>query len=75
MTAFGYHYPPGAEHDPSAPWNQPSDCEECDGTGQVEDSDGPDECQVCGGSGLEKTAADRRRDWEEWKADAERDDE
>jgi len=22
MTAFGYHYPPGAEHDPSAPWNE-----------------------------------------------------
>ena len=22
MSAFGWHYPPGAEHDPRAPWNE-----------------------------------------------------
>lgn len=30
---FGWGYPAGAEHDPSAPWNQP---------------DLPDECPKCG---------------------------
>lgn len=27
MNPFGYNYPAGAEHDPSAPWNQPDDGE------------------------------------------------
>jgi len=22
MTPFGFHYPPGAEHDQCAPWNE-----------------------------------------------------
>ncbi|MEY4387665.1 MAG: hypothetical protein RLY20_2948 [Verrucomicrobiota bacterium] len=26
MSALGYHYPAGAEHDPRAPWNQEDDC-------------------------------------------------
>ena len=34
MSVFGYNYPAGAEHDPSAPWNQPDDCEHCNGTGR-----------------------------------------
>lgn len=31
---YGWHYPPGAEHDPRAPWNQkeqhPEGCSDCD---------------------------------------------
>lgn len=38
MLESGY-YPPGAEFDPDAPWNQTESeketCEECDGTGRV----------------------------------------
>lgn len=27
---FGWHYPPGAEHDPNAPWNEkPQYCANC----------------------------------------------
>ena len=73
MNPLGYNYPAGAEHDPSAPWNQPDDCEACEGTGQVADADGPDECQVCNGTGRQKTRAELRQEWEEDKADMERD--
>jgi len=75
MNPFGHNYPAGAEHDPSAPWNQPDDCEECDGTGQVADADGPDECQVCNGTGRQKTRAELRAEYEEDKADMERESE
>lgn len=75
MNPFGYNYPAGAEHDPSAPWNQPDDCEACEGTGQVADADGPDECQVCNGTGRQKTRAELRAEYEEDKADMARDDE
>lgn len=75
LTPFGYNYPAGAEHDASAPWNQPDYCEHCDGTGQVADTDGPDECQVCGGIGRQKTRAELRAEYEEDKADMEREDE
>lgn len=54
MSALGYHYPAGAEHDPRAPWNQPGECEKCDGLGR------------------EKTRAELRAEWEEDKADMER---
>lgn len=71
MSPFGWDYPAGAEHDPRAPWNQEDadDCPECDGTGQVNDSDGPDECQVCGGSGRGETLSERRMRLLEDKAD------
>lgn len=34
-SVFGWDYPPGAEHDSRAPYNQhdPIDCPECDGEG------------------------------------------
>ncbi len=35
--AFGWDYPAGAEHDPSAPYNQPDVCERCEGTQRVPD--------------------------------------
>ena len=75
MNPFGYNYRAGAEHDASAPWNQPAVCEGCDGTGQVADADGPDECQVCNGTGRQKTRAELRAEYEEDKADMEREDE
>lgn len=81
MSALGYHYPAGAEHDPRAPWNQPGECEECDGKGSVllpgEDvGDEPEaaRCRYCDGTGREKTRAELRAEWEEDKADMERDD-
>ena len=78
ISVFGWHYPAGAEHDPRAPWNQPSDCEKCDGTGQVTVGKGDDayldDCPHCDGTGLEKTAAQIRAECEEEKADMERDD-
>ena len=35
MTDFGWNYPPGAAHDPRAPWNIPDaeQCQECEGKG------------------------------------------
>jgi len=85
--ALGYDYPAGAERDSSAPWNQPGECETCDGSGSISCShcDGelddcprcggePDYvCPDCGGSGREKTAAEKRAEWQEAKADMERD--
>ena len=85
--SFGYHYPAGAEHDPRAPWNQPGECETCGGSGKVECSfcdgeqddcgrcggRGPEVCPDCNGLGREKTRAELRAEWEEGKADMERD--
>lgn len=56
MPESGF-YPPGAEHDPRAPWNQPDavECPDCGGTGQIA---GPDEfgnydaCDRCEGAGV-----------------------
>lgn len=77
MSALGYHYPAGAEHDPSAPWNQPGECEKCEGIGEVftqdEDGSGFVDCEHCNGLGREKTRDELRAEWEEGKADMERD--
>lgn len=99
-SPFGRDYPAGAEHDPRAPWNQPGDCETCNGAahlkcehcvnGFAEDFSHPTErrlkecefcegegnsvCSDCGGLGREKTRAELRAEWEEAKADMERDD-
>lgn len=81
MSALGYHYPAGAEFDPRAPWNQPGACEACDGEGRIilpaeHGDDEPDfeTCSDCDGTGREKTRAELRAEWEEDKADMERDD-
>lgn len=41
MSAFGWDYPPGAEHDPNAPWNRPEEPEDepDDFTGNDDESD------------------------------------
>ena len=73
MSVFGYNYPAGAEHDRSAPWNQPDDCEHCEGTGQAADADGDEvDCPDCDGTGRQKTRAELRAEYEEDKADMER---
>lgn len=39
-NVFGWHYPPGAENDPNAPWNQKeiiSDCLSCGESKNSED--------------------------------------
>lgn len=81
MSGFGYHYPARAEHDPRAPWNQPGECEKCDGKGRVPASPSDLElgdagtwhiCPDCDGLGREKTRAELRAEWEEDKADMER---
>lgn len=42
---FGWSYPPGAEHDPNAPWNQVDDyCEVCE---KPVDKCRCPECPVC----------------------------
>lgn len=52
MGIFGWDYPPGAEHDPNAPWNQSDpetiECDVCEGTGENEDGF---ECENCDGEG------------------------
>lgn len=56
---FGWSYPPGAENDPNAPYNQrePIDCSECNGTGTKFDPDAecPEDreyrCDTCDGTG------------------------
>lgn len=60
MTRESGYYPPGAEHDPNAPWNQPDpvDCPECGGTGTTIDltATGPEDreypCYRCDGTGV-----------------------
>lgn len=43
---FGWNYPPGAEHDPMAPWNQVDDiCGACHKS--LDDCECP-ECPICG---------------------------
>ena len=67
--ALGHDYPAGAEHDPSAPWNQsePEECADCGGTGVLHGS----ECMPCGtcdGTGEEHQPT--REEIAEAKADA-----
>lgn len=74
MNPLGYNYPAGAEHDPSAPWNRPDDCETCGGEGLCREVDGgPYTCPDCGGIGRQKNRAELRREWLEDKADIARD--
>jgi DnaJ-class molecular chaperone len=90
VSVFGYNYPAGAEHDPSAPWNQPDDCELCGGDGVKALSElGPSAwgedcfseqdrivtCPDCSGTGRQKTRAELRAEYEEDKADMARDNE
>lgn len=83
MNPLGYAYPAGAEHDPRAPWNQPDECEACNGEGRCDcptcDGDGcercdgvRDVCADCNGTGIAKTAAQARAEWLEDQADASR---
>jgi hypothetical protein len=81
MSVFGYNYPAGAERDPSAPWNQPDDCELCGGEGvltalEFESGEpktaGEVACPECNGTGRQKTRAELRQEWLEDKADMER---
>lgn len=80
--ALGYAYPAGAEHDPSAPWNQsePEECPVCkgerlltcyhckgDGQCPVCDSSGKLECDACDGTGEEHQST--REEIAEAKAD------
>lgn len=58
MSESGY-YPPGAENDPRAPWNQPEpvECPRCDGSGKEPneydgDPDGGADCTQCEGEGV-----------------------
>ena len=67
MSAFGWNYPAGAEHDPRAPYNQHEpeacpaceggliQCPECEGKGQCWecDSSGKSRCDECDGTGEE----------------------
>lgn len=39
-SVFGWNYPPGAEHDPFAPWNQPEQDEDWS---EKDDTDPDDE--------------------------------
>lgn len=51
MRESGY-YPPGAEFDPSAPYNDEGiECSVCNGTGEDEDYS---ECTNCNGTGWVK---------------------
>jgi hypothetical protein len=44
---FGWGYPPGAENDPNAPWNQEDPlCEKCDEIA-VEECCGKQYCEEC----------------------------
>jgi len=76
VNPFGHNYPAGAEHDPSAPWNQPAVCRGCGGVGTCHESYGePFDCPDCNGTGRQKTRAELRQEWLEDKADMEREDE
>ncbi len=59
MRESGF-YPPGAEFDPRAPWNQVEpeeiECFDCDGTGQDPDEGGP--CLTCQGEGYREPTPD-----------------
>lgn len=50
------NYPPGAEHDPRAPYNQPEneECEDCLGEGTIYDQVGTpiEKCRRCEGTGV-----------------------
>ena len=72
-NVFGWDYPAGAEHDPRAPWNEPPECEACDGCGEIpaENGDDSEACEHCNGTGRQKSDKESREDYE---ADAERDD-
>jgi hypothetical protein len=58
-SIFGWSYPPGAENDPNAPYNQPDPvpCKRCKGTGKLTDPDAEDpedrefKCDGCEGAG------------------------
>jgi len=75
-NVFGWDYPAGAEHDPRAPWNEPPECEACDGEGVVTCSDcdgagmcetcserGHHQCRFCNGSGRKQTDKESREDY------------
>lgn len=45
---FGWDYPPGAENDPRAPWNQVGDEDHCDRCGEELDEDWDEvTCKEC----------------------------
>lgn len=73
MNVFGWDYPAGAEHDPRAPWNEPPECEACEGSGEMPAENGDDVtvCQTCDGTGRKRSEKESREDYE---ADMERDD-
>jgi DnaJ-class molecular chaperone len=75
MSVFGNNYPAGAEHDPSAPWNQEDSefCDRCDGCGYIGDEDNERDCPDCGGTGEGETPSQRRARLAEEKADADYD--
>ena len=72
-NVFGWDYPAGAEHDPRAPWNEPPECEACEGSGEIpaENGDDSEACEHCGGTGRKRSEKESREDYE---ADMERDD-
>lgn len=72
-NVFGWDYPAGAEHDPRAPWNEPPECEACEGSGEIPAENGDDVtvCQTCDGTGQKRPDKESREDYE---ADMERDD-
>lgn len=43
---FGWDYPPGAEHDPNAPWNQTDEscCVDCGEEATLNEDDKCEEC-------------------------------
>lgn len=57
MRESGY-YPPGAEFDPNAPWNQKDppeiECTECEGTGEIDN----EICTYCKGDKWREMTAD-----------------
>jgi photosystem II stability/assembly factor-like uncharacterized protein len=63
MRESGY-YPPGAEFDPRAPWNEVEpeeiECFDCSGSGQDPDEGGI--CLACQGEGYREQTAD---EWQE----------
>ncbi len=72
MTRESGYYPPGAEFDPNAPWNQkdPPPCPRCDGTGVELDPTAEDpedrefRCWYCDGTGFAEAEPDER-EWDE----------
>ena len=71
-NVFGWDYPAGAEHDTRAPWNEPPECEACEGGGEIPAENGDDVtvCQTCDGTGRKRSDKESREDYE---ADMERD--